>query len=159
MGKLVVLQFSSLCRSLVWIELLCSDTNVLCFPLISSTPTGIPVNWWEMYSVVALEHQATNTTTWWYPTQSHFLSLSQPYLPCSVLIMLIAWLGSGKYQFLSQQFDLIRVWTWWFESRDLLKWETDAQLIHRSHLIISNLAKGLYENWVLWYCLFCAKLC
>ena len=41
MGEVVVLQFYSLSHSLC-VKLLCSDINVLCFPLISPTPTGTP---------------------------------------------------------------------------------------------------------------------
>ena len=49
--------------------------------------------------------------------------------PCPILIMLSAWLGSDKYQPLSHWCDSTRVWTHGFESYDLPKCETDAQLI------------------------------
>ena len=36
----------------------------------------------------------------WYPTHSHY-SGTKPTSPCPILIMLSAWIGSDKYQFLS----------------------------------------------------------
>ena len=49
-----------------------------------------------LYSAAPLENQAANTMT--HPTQSHFPDTE----PTShIEIMLSAWLGSDKYQFLS----------------------------------------------------------
>ena len=42
-----------------------------------------------------------------YPTQSHY-SDSDPTNPCHILIMLIAWLGSDKYQLLSHCIESIQ---------------------------------------------------
>ena len=45
------------------------------------------------------------------------------------------WLGNYKYNILSYWFDLIRVGICVFDSNDLQKWETDAELIQQSHLV------------------------
>ena len=50
-----------------------------------------------------------------------------------------AWLGNDKYTFLSHWFDAIRVPTHDFESHDLPKRKTDAQLI-RPFLLVPKQA-------------------
>ena len=55
--------------------------------------------------------QAASTMTW-HPTQSHYLD-TESTSHCLILIMLQAWLGSNKCQFLSHWFDSTRVS--WFE--------------------------------------------
>ena len=56
-----------------------------------------------------LGNQATSTMTW-YHTQSHYPD-TKPTSPCPIQIMPSAWLGSGKYSFLTLWFDSTRVWT------------------------------------------------
>ena len=89
-----------------------------------------------IYSVVPLGDEATSTMTR-YPTQSPS-PVTEPNTPCPIQIMLCAWLGSDKYQILSQWFDSTRVWS--NEDRitevwipNLPKWEIDALLIRPGH--------------------------
>ena len=53
--------------------------------------------------------------------------------PCPILVMLKAWLGNEKYQFLKSS-----VWLdqWkMHQSYDVPKWEANVQLIQKSHLV------------------------
>ena len=58
-----------------------------------------------LYSTASLGHKATMTC---YPTQSHYPD-TEPTSPCPILIMPSAWLGSDKYQFKSNWFDLTKI--------------------------------------------------
>ena len=92
---------------------------------------------WLLYSAVPLGDQTVSTVTL-YPTQSHYPDI-EPSSRCPILIMLRAWLGSDKDNFLCHWFDLIRVRTCGFESSYLPKRETDAQLIRPSGLVLPEL--------------------
>ena len=66
---------------------------------------------------------------------SHSVILG-PTSPCPTLIMQSTWIRSDKYQFVSHWFDSTRVLSHTFESPDLPKWETDAQLIRPFRLAV-----------------------
>ena len=63
--------------------------------------------------------------------------------------MLSTQLGSEKYKFLRHWFDLTRFRTRGFESHDLPKRDTGAQLIRPSRLVLSNLDPGALIKHVL----------
>ena len=58
---------------------------------------------WQLYSAAPLKDHVSSTMTG-YPTQSHYPD-TEPTSPCPILIMLSAWLGSNKYQFLIDWFE------------------------------------------------------
>ena len=104
------------------------------FQVISwQVPTYDSAHWWWLYSVAPLGGQATNPMSW-YPTLSRYPD-TEPTIPCPILIMPSAWLGSVKNKLLSHWFDSTRVPIRVFESPILPKRETDALLIRPSRLV------------------------
>ena len=77
--------------------------------ILGWVPTCDSAHSWWLYITAQLGDHATSTMTW-YPSLSHNTD-TKPTSLCPIVIMLSAWLGSGKCQFLSHWFDLTRVWT------------------------------------------------
>ena len=61
-------------------------------------PTFNSAQSWQHYSAAQLGDQAASTKTW-YPSQSYYPG-TEPTSLCPILIMLSAWLGNNKSQFL-----------------------------------------------------------
>ena len=100
--------------------------------VIEWVPTSDSAHSWWLYSAAPLWNQTTSTMNW-YPTQSHCPD-TEPTSPCPILTMQSNWFSSDRFKS-CHWFDSTRVWTQGFESHDLPKWETDAQLIWPFHLV------------------------